>query len=418
MNRSKPKLLVILGAGSSIPCGMPSVAKLDELMRDWSREWVPEPPVNSKGNVFNVLWEAFERYYETNHYGICPNYERVLGKMTELATWLSPPPFGNPMVEAIIDGALIDSLEWLRRLSGEDKYAARKLILNQQTFLLEKLANHMRSLSKKIDSQSPQFSNYTKFFCKLRNAFELGVYNLNYDTVANTSWPEAYHGFDSCGNFDAPGITHRQKWDFIYHLHGSVHHCISNAGNRIIWRKNLGEEFRDSDILVPDMAREFRSIPLTTVIAGGFKSDQLLREPYQTFYSTLVRHAHECDAILIVGYGFGDSHVNRVIQNRFEVTDDESPHPRVVILEKSSPTKPQTASIQSHNFWAYQLTHTLNTRFRITKAHINHELTVSPFIKSGEFETDILNRVAVWHGGFCDAISAFDKISKQLSRRL
>ena len=55
--RSKPRLLVILGAGSSIPCGMPSVSEIDELMKRWSREWVPETSVDCQGEVFNVLWE-------------------------------------------------------------------------------------------------------------------------------------------------------------------------------------------------------------------------------------------------------------------------------------------------------------------------------------------------------------------------
>ena len=49
--QSKPKLLVILGAGSSIPCGMPPVGKIDELMKRWSQEWAPQPSVNIKGDV-------------------------------------------------------------------------------------------------------------------------------------------------------------------------------------------------------------------------------------------------------------------------------------------------------------------------------------------------------------------------------
>jgi hypothetical protein len=35
----KKKLLVILGAGSSIPRGMPSVAALDEHMSEWGSGW-------------------------------------------------------------------------------------------------------------------------------------------------------------------------------------------------------------------------------------------------------------------------------------------------------------------------------------------------------------------------------------------
>lgn len=34
----KKKLLIILGAGSSIDCGMPSVSDIDTKMRIWSAE--------------------------------------------------------------------------------------------------------------------------------------------------------------------------------------------------------------------------------------------------------------------------------------------------------------------------------------------------------------------------------------------
>lgn len=36
------KLLVILGAGSSIPIGMPSVSAIDALMATWSDTWSRE----------------------------------------------------------------------------------------------------------------------------------------------------------------------------------------------------------------------------------------------------------------------------------------------------------------------------------------------------------------------------------------
>ena len=61
---SKPKLLVILGAGSSIPCGMPSVSQIDNLMKCWSQEWASDTSANSECDVFNILWETSERYTE------------------------------------------------------------------------------------------------------------------------------------------------------------------------------------------------------------------------------------------------------------------------------------------------------------------------------------------------------------------
>ena len=418
MDRNKPKLLVVLGAGSSIPCGMPSVGKIDELMSRWSKEWTPELSVDAESDVFNILWESSKRYYGTNRYGIRPNYERVLGEMTELASWLSPRPFGNPIAEAIKDGAPIDQLEWLRRPS--DEYACRKFVLSQQTFLLEKLADHMRSISKALDSRSPAFCDYVKLFCELRDPFDLGIYNLNYDTVAGTAWPEAYCGFDNHGDFGPLSVSWRQEWGFVYHLHGSVHHCITGHPHRIGWQDDLDRKFKDRLDLAADMAQDFRPVPLTTIITGGFKLDQLLAEPNQTFYSTLVRHVHEADAILIAGYGFGDLHVNRVLRNRFEGPDrDDRPHPRVVILEKSCPGRYRTARLETHEFRSWELTHTFKTSFSDgSRWPSDDSRTVNEFIEGANFETDIKNRVRIWHGGFPEALSAVNKITKWLLRKL
>ena len=412
--QSKPRLLVLLGSGSSIPCGMPSVNEIDELMKRWALEVTAEPFIKSESEVFNVLWKASERYYRSNHYGIRPNYERVLGEMTSLASWLSPPPFGNPLIEAISDGAPISTLEGLHNPS--DKYASRNLVLSRQTSLLEKLANYIRDLSKALDSVSPAMSDFTSLLRRLRDRFDLGIYTLNYDTVARSAWPEAYCGFDRDGNFEPSGVSQRRRWDFVYHLHGSVHHSITAYPHRIEWREDLDCNFMDRLEMAPDMAQDFRSVPLTTLISGGFKLDQLLADPYQTFYAALIRHAQEASAFLIAGYGFGDLHVNRALQNRFERPIDDAPGPPVIVLEKSPQANLQTASRQSHDFWAYQLTHTLNTRFEVTKAHLEREVTVDLLIENEEFETDIRNRVAIWHGGFLEAIASIDKISAWLSR--
>jgi len=38
----KKKLLIVLGAGSSIPSGMPSVSDLDKQMNVWSAIWAEQ----------------------------------------------------------------------------------------------------------------------------------------------------------------------------------------------------------------------------------------------------------------------------------------------------------------------------------------------------------------------------------------
>ena len=288
--------------------------------------------------------------------------------------------------------------------------------MEQQAFLLGKLADYIRERSKSLDAGSSEFTVYKKLLLRLRDHFDLGIYNLNYDIVARSAWPEAFHGFNSSGVFDPLCVSLRREWEFIYHLHGSVHHCISSPAHKpsLIWKDDLTGSFEDQQTLAPDMAQEFKPISLTTLIAGGFKLDQILADPYQTFYAALVRHVHEADAILIAGYGFGDLHVNRALRNRFDHPANDAALPQVVVLTKSCPDSPQTASHQSHEFWAYQLTHTLGTKFPTTKEHLDRKLTVAQFIQRHEFETDLHDRVAIWHGGFIEALSSLDEIANRL----
>jgi hypothetical protein len=93
---SKKRLLVILGAGSSIPLGIPSVGDLDRVMRVWNAEWARSC---SRPNYFEAAWNAVERYYNATGTGVHPvaNFETVLGEALALAHWLAPAAYGNAL---------------------------------------------------------------------------------------------------------------------------------------------------------------------------------------------------------------------------------------------------------------------------------------------------------------------------------
>lgn len=397
---------------------MPSVGSIDEMMKCWAQKWATDRPADAVSDVFNILWAIAEDYYGSNRYKIRLDYERILGEMTAVASWLSPRPFGNSIIEAVSGCAPFSALEWLRDPS--DEFAGRKHVLSQQAFLFEKLADHMRDRSKRLDSHSPEFYDYMNLFGKLRRHFEIGIYNLNYDSVARTTWPDAYCGFDDHGNFDSLGVTQRCDWGFIYHPHGSVHHSIRNYPPRIEWQNDLDGEFIDRHDSGIDMAQDFQSVPLTTLISGGNKLYQLLADPYQTFYAAFVRHVQEADAFLIAGYGFGDPHVNRVLRNRFERFDNgHISRPPVVILDKSVPQRYRTARLEINEFWSRAVKQTLVTTFSDDSGWpSDDERNVSDYIERGELEIDKGNRVAIWHGGFLEALPAVNEVTEWLSMRL
>jgi hypothetical protein len=109
--KSKKKLLVILGAGSSAPCGMPTVQKIGCNMKKWSEGLLTTGP---GPNYFNQLWDLASRLSDADGLGrecsLKPNCERILGDMIVLANWDRPAPWGNTLRMAVHDGRLLTSL--------------------------------------------------------------------------------------------------------------------------------------------------------------------------------------------------------------------------------------------------------------------------------------------------------------------
>src|ERR1017187_10384167 len=100
----KKKLLVVLGAGSSIARGMPSVSELDGCMSQWGREWAKS---NGFPDYYDSLARAVDIYYRSGASGLRPivNFEKVLGEMVALAHWMEPAPWGDTLRQTACDGA-------------------------------------------------------------------------------------------------------------------------------------------------------------------------------------------------------------------------------------------------------------------------------------------------------------------------
>ena len=401
---TKPKLLIILGAGSSIEQGMPSVARLDASMRSWSQEWSAElnHAILKHEDYFEKLWTAAETYYGRVKPGRdrpTLNFERVLGDLVALAHWMKPPPHGNTLREITCDSAVPPHLTF-----PDGPFGAFSILMNQLASLLARLAAHMRALSR-----APLKPAYEEIFRALQGAFDLGVYSLNYDNLALRACPTAFTGFAPNGRFDPRGVHGRNDWNFVYHLHGSVHYSL--VGGEIRWRDDLGVEFDDGH---PGQSAaegaEGRSFPKTTLIAGGFKLDQLLTEPFHSSHAALVRHVYEADALLVAGYGFGDLHVNRALARRVR---SPGRTPRVAVLSHAGPGEDPMAF--RNDLWSWSLHKTFGGGADSYREPGHHSPPhVADLVAHDAFEVSTSAGVAIWHGGFLAAGRRIDAVVRWL----
>jgi len=347
----KKRLLVILGAGSSVEQNMPCVAQIGDLMERWSEAWQhSDPAIPPCDNYFSQLWHKGKIYYKSAHIPfprrhVSPNFEHILADLMELAHWMMPAPDGNRLRQTLPTDPARCSL-FFPYCDKSEPYGNAQLVYMQLGYLLKRLAQHMRQqcldrgkmLSEGSDEKTVEARDrYQRVIKALRDAFDVGIYNLNYDDVAFLASSGAFTGFDQAGCFSPVEVHSRVKWDFVYHLHGSVHYTLEGPSpDSIRWKDDLSEKFTDGDDGQATKILGERAFPRSTFIAGGFKLDQLLIEPFQSFYSSLVGHAYEADAILLGGYGFGDIHLNRALQNS-RLRDNKnaaiSPN-RVIVLTK------------------------------------------------------------------------------------
>jgi hypothetical protein len=413
----KKKLLVILGAGSSMPCGMPSVSGIEDLMEKWSGQWAA---CWGFCDHYRSVHELMREYFCQGHGRPrpTPNFEKTLGEMIALVHWMTPPPYGEPLRHIACEG--IDppklhfkSAAWPTEMTGP--FAPTTEIRDQLATLLVKLAKYFRALCVNVDTSSEKFAKYLSLMSELNNSFELGVYNLNYDVLSDLSLPNAFTGFDANGDF-APRKLHRQSaWMFNYHLHGSVHHSLwpPRGNGPIVWRTDLRGDFNDGDPNNPaDKRTEGKPLPVTTLIAGGFKLDQMLVEPFHSFHAALVRHVYEADAILIGGYGFADEHVNRALNNRLA---DATNRPPVLVLDKATDSVRPTSL--RDDAWAKGMTGALAAPRGFFKEPGEPEFLDLPAHLAARHAFEVLrpSGVALWHGGFVEATVRLDSIVEWLS---
>ena len=409
----KKKLLMILGAGSSVAHGMPSVSDLDEKMLRWSREWARSHPEDD--NYYEKVYQNALGYggHDVPQERRLANFEQCLGDLIDLAHWLRGAPHGNPLRQWVANGRFPPALRFSKGIGGNNCQCFR--VLSQAHFLLTRLANHMRETCLKLDITTSAFSAYRTVIDGLRERFAVGILNLNYDNISLSAWPGAFTGFSTSGDFEPDRLHERRDWGFIYHLHGSVYHrLVNNVGPGIYWESDLTKVItgEDSDGRLNDIRSDRRLFPRTTLIAGGAKPEQLLGEPYQSLYSAAVRHMHEADAMVLGGFGLGDAHVTFALQACWLATRRQIP---LMILTKSKRDDApllwrngtfaarlrKSFGIKDQQFWEKQA----------ASFWLRHIVDTAAFEVSDTSERPL----AAWHGGFHEASTRLEPIARWLN---
>jgi NAD-dependent SIR2 family protein deacetylase len=408
----KKKLLITVGAGASIEFGMPSVATVDSLFdthagKEFSLSSEPTT------NLYRYCRDTINGYYSKSSkpaLAKTANFEEVLYQLNLLCPYLSDKSHKHGSNALLSASALPDVLHF-----GKNAVADADILRHLSSSSLDMLVNHfIGQCALATHQKAAEIAQLKKFLDALSDEFDIGIITLNYDNMFTQARPSLYTGFDPIsGQFDPRGVFSRPGWEFIYHLHGSIHFNMngrSRGMHEISWEahpatssstSSFGRNTQDS--------MEGTDFPTSTIIAGYGKTQQMLRQPFRTYYSQANRLIHQADSLLFLGYGFSDLHLNAIFS---EVDSQRVPS---VLVDWA----PNDQDSLPHRFddWSYNLGRTLS----FDASHMSAPGHVAP-ASIGELKQDLTLevsndpkfRLAVWYNGMVEATKHPDKILAHL----
>ena len=301
------KLLIVLGAGASIDFGMPKVSDVDKLFEKLASKHFP---IIEKGaSVNDNLYNWVKSNFNANELESL-NYEDIMFKVQSIASF--------PKSHEICYGSntkYIPPKEFpkIRSYYQYETIANSNELIKMNTVLNHGLLTNLREKGRNLQSaKEPELNQIKQFFNFLGQDYEMGFVNLNHDNVLLSALPELKTGFDrNTGKFDSE-IFYKNEWNFCYHIHGSIHFNMEDE--IITWKEDLNEKF---GLGAPNRrsfdTEEGAAHPMSTIITGKDKINQIYREPFRQYFLSLDRKIYESDTILFIGYGFNDSYVNELI---------------------------------------------------------------------------------------------------------
>lgn len=410
----KKKLLITVGAGASVDFGIPSVTQIDAVLDACAGGLYPlsSDPVS---NLYRYCRDSIQAYY-----GKAPkpalrkwaNFEEVLYQLNLLVPYLSDPDYMHGSNALLTPASLPDVLEFGRTPKSVDSNVLRHLTGT----LMDALIDHfIDACAAAAIQKSAQIAQLGHFLEALRDEFDVGIITLNYDNIFTQARPDLYTGFNvATGIFEPLLVLRREPWDFIYHLHGSVH--FEMTGNLhdmhgITWARTptKGHAVHAGGRNTQD-SMEGTAYPTSTIVAGYGKTQQILRQPFRTYFAQVNQLIHEADSLLFLGYGFGDLHLNAAFS---EVRDRH--RPTVVVDWASNDQDPLPFR---HDAWTYYLFKTLPTNAH-SMSKPGHSAPASIDELKAANEVEASNEpnypLAVWYNGLLAACQHPAKILSHLT---
>lgn len=174
---------------------------------------------------------------------------------------------------------------------------------------------------------------YRDFF---KSEFKWDVFNFNYDTTVEQSIQYYEDGFESdTKRIDAifnplKLIKNVDNLSTINHIHGCINYFYKNDANSDMFVINIHDLYRypNYDVVRKRMigrgqsnqaAQNNEEYYAGPIITGLRKTEKIICMPYDFYHGNLYKAIGSSNAMVIVGYSFGDLYVNNLINRMHSI---------------------------------------------------------------------------------------------------
>ncbi len=400
----RKKLLIIAGAGATVPFGMPSTTTVGNWISDYSKEAFPFAHEN--GNLYDWMRDRISKHIEAYHPrpfdGI--NFENVLGTLYQLIGMFPAGIFTNGLGSLVT----LSELPEMKIKDGSRKPDRNKLILISDwiiDFLVRRFFQEC-----KLDRDVTALK---KFIEEVRLQFDVSVITTNYDNVLFDLCSDMETGFNEAGEFVPRRLLLDTEFSSFLHLHGSVYFDL-DFPRTISWNPSLERTPPKSIGRMSFQTPEGYIFPNSTIIAGYGKPYALQQVPFRTYYSRLDYLVEKADALLVLGFSFVDTHVRSAF-TRFQ---QNRPRPVVSIdfacnnkltVGSGDPLESSPSAIRITNMFGPNPS-------SMTAFGESIPYAVGKLKQENEFEKskDPNRKLAIWYGGMRSACDHVNTVIQEL----
>lgn len=348
------QVVVLLGAGASAG-HINGTAQVTRALKDWTKFYVPSSAKLSFHQLMNDIEydplrnPAQTRYFEglynalSNHYTNAQeflHFERLIHVAQTLDQYTSEiKNSGNDYLK-VGAGPL---LEFAAAHNLFDYNIHGNIAAQATAYILDQLANQQTSDTTLADLPLNQFLQVLS-----KNSY-IRLHSLNYDTIPLSSGIDFKTGYVKLpGSIDEESFSPNDlRFSYRSHifcqLHGSIQFGYASeemSRGLIVRFNNLQKAInsRSSTAVSNHYAQDGIEGISQLMITGLRKADAILHDPFASYFSRLNDDLLNCDAILIVGYGGHDKHVNEIFQRSYLVREELGLKNKIVWVDFSHPS--------------------------------------------------------------------------------